>query len=224
MKSLSSRATRAAATASFVLGLLLIANQDDAKDFIAPVLFAAPPPTSAGPTAMQRRGVAALRFQSDGGVGRATTAPVGFINFEMRYPAEVQDSAPAFATTAQIEVANGANKSVDDQITWRDTRLWTVELNGPAYGDCKSFALTKRHMLRELGVPDGAVRIVIVSAAGYRQLHMVVEMQTADDVFVLDSMPNASGNYFYRAAAMPASYSIIEYGTWGKPDQWIAPS
>ena len=71
--------------------------------------------------------------------------------------------------------------------------------------------------------PDGAVRIVIIYAAKYQGLHMILEMRTADDIFVLDSLANDSGAHFYRASAIPASYSIVKYQVWGRPSQWMTP-
>jgi len=209
------------------------AGRDDAKGETMAILAAdLSPATSALPTIVtaparrtaNRHGrIVVLQAQSKTSMDQSIIAPGGFINFEMRYPAEVKDSVPAFATAAQVDVAHSTNKSVNTQITWRETQLWTLDLNGPAYGDCKSFALTKRHMLRGLGIPDGAVRIVIVYAEKYQGLHMILEMRTADDVFVLDSLANDSGANFYRTSAIPASYSIVKYEVWGRPSQWMTP-
>ena len=222
MTSLSRRAVRAATTASIALGLSFVVHQADAKDYIAPSVLAVPPPTSAALIA--QRSIAALRLQSNGAVGQATTGPGGFIGFEMHYPAEIRDSAPAFAASAQIDAARAINGVVNGNITWRETRLWTIAPDGPSDGDCKTYALTKRHDLRLEGIPDGTLRLVIVYTPHYPELHMILELRTVDGVYVLDSLTNDSGDTFYRMAAMPASYTVMKYQTWGRPEHWLTPA
>ena len=155
---------------------------------------------------------------------QATIPPGGFIAFEMHYPDEIRDTAPAFATPAQIDAAHMINGAVNGRITWRDTRVWSIAPNGPAEGDCKTYALTKRHDLRQRGIPDGALRLAVVRAAGYQELHMVLEVRVVDGVYVLDSLANDSGQTFYRAADMPASYTVLKYQAWGRPEHWLAPA
>ncbi len=163
-------------------------------------------------------------FSNDTHDEHAMSAPGGFIAFEMHYPTEVRDSVPTVATRAQIDLARRINASVNDSIAYRPTRPWTIELHWPAYGDCKTYALTKRHILDGLGVPDGAFRNVIVNEANTEQFHMLLEMQTVDGVDVLDSLPNDAGDRFYNAADMPLTYAIVEYQAWGKPEQWESPN
>jgi len=153
-----------------------------------------------------------------------TTPPSGFTHFRLHFPDEVRDSAPAYATPAQVELARQINAAVNKRITWRTTRLWSVELKEPAYGDCVSFALTARHELRTRGVPDGAMRLMIVYAGEHQEKHMVLQMRTQGHVFVLDSLPNKAGKHFYELAAMPASYVVLQFQMWGRPTQWLAPS
>ena len=155
---------------------------------------------------------------------QAAIAPAGFINFEMRYPEEIRDTAPAFATGPQIEAARVINGIVNGNVIWRETRLWTIAPNGPSQGDCKTYALTKRHDLRQVGVPDGALRLAIVYTPHYKQLHMILELQTADGVYVLDSLKNDSDETFYKTTAMPTSYTVLKYEAWGRPEHWLAPA
>jgi predicted transglutaminase-like cysteine proteinase len=222
MNSLSRRAVRAAATASMALGLSLIAYQDDAKDYVAPIVV--PPPISAALVAERARNSAALRLQPNGDVGQATTGPGGFVSFEMHYPAEIRDSLPAFAASAQIDAARTINGIVNGNITWRETRLWTIAPDGPSDGDCKTYALTKQHDLRLEGVPDGTLRLVIIYTSHYPELHMILELRTVDGVYVLDSLTNDSGETFYKMAAMPASYTVLKYQAWGRPEHWLTPA
>ena len=158
------------------------------------------------------------------GAEQTTTPPPGFTNFQMRNPDEVRETAPAYATEAQVAIAHETNTKINRQIAWRETRLWSVELGPRAQGDCVQYALTKRHVLREAGVPDGAFRLAIVYAAKYHGLHIVLEMRAPTDVYVLDSLENDAHHHFYTVAQMPPSYSIVKYQVWGKPTQWMAPS
>ena len=158
------------------------------------------------------------------GVEHDTDPPGGFINFEMRYPNESRDGAPAFSQPADIASARAINEAVNRNITWRETRLWTIAPDEASYGDCKTYALTKRHDLLAEGVPQGAMRLVVVFAMHYRRLHMLLELRGTDGVYVLDSLPNETGDAFYRATAMPASYAVREYQAWGRPEHWFAPN
>ncbi|HTW33613.1 MAG TPA: transglutaminase-like cysteine peptidase [Rhizomicrobium sp.] len=155
---------------------------------------------------------------------RVSPSPPGFTNFQMRYPAEVRDGPAAFATGPQVERAQKANDEINRRIIWRETRLWSIELGPRAYGDCVQYALTKRHVLRQEGVPDGAFRLAVVYAAKYHGLHMILEMRTPTDIYVLDSLENDARRHFYTVAQMSPSYSIVKYQEWGKPRQWMAPS
>jgi predicted transglutaminase-like cysteine proteinase len=158
------------------------------------------------------------------GAEQITIPPSGFTNFQMRYPDEVRETAPAYATEAQVAIAHDTNTKINRQIAWRETRLWSVELGPRAQGDCVQYALTKRHVLREAGVPDGAFRLAIVYAAKYRGLHMILEMRTPGETYVLDSLENDARRHFYTLAQMSPSYAVVKYQAWGKPAQWMAPS
>ena len=133
-------------------------------------------------------GAQSLRPQPVPGADQVIIAPGGFTNFRMRYPGEMKSSAPAVVTSAQVDMAHQTNTAINNRITWRATRLWSIAPDGPAQGDCKTFALTKRHALTQEGIPDGALRLVIVYAAHYHEKHMVLEMRAPDGVYVLDSL------------------------------------
>jgi predicted transglutaminase-like cysteine proteinase len=181
--------------------------------------------TKPEPVTSTRPGAApSVRPQPGPGADRITTPPPGFTSFQMLNPAEVRDSPPAFATEAQVELAKTTNDEINQRITFRETRPWSIELGPRAEGDCVQYALTKRHVLRQAGVPDGAMRLVVVYAAKFRGLHIVLAMRTPANVYVLDSLENDRGEHFYPRAEMPSSYSLVEYQEWGKPGRWMAPA
>jgi len=165
-----------------------------------------------------------VRPQSGSAAEQVTLPPEGFINFEMLYPDEVRESAPASATEAQVETAHNVNTKINDQIKWHETRLWSVELRPGAQGDCVQYAVTKRHVLDQEGVPDGAFRLVVLYAAKYHGLHMVLEMRAPAGIYVLDSLENDAHHHFYTLAQMPPSYNVVKYQMWGKPQRWVAPA
>lgn len=174
--------------------------------------------------AMQSEAATVMQPRPQAGIEHDADPPGGFINFEMRYPGESRDGAPAFSQPAQIASARAINDTVNRNITWRETRLWTIAPDEASTGDCKTYALTKRHDLLAEGVPRGAMRLVVVFAARYSKLHMLLEIRGLDGIYVLDSLPNETGDAFYRAAAMPVSYTIRKYQAWGRPEHWFAPN
>ena len=132
--------------------------------------------TAPGPT--RPSGAPSLRPQPGRGAEQITTPPPGFTNFQMRNPDEVRETAPAYATKEQVAIARDTNTRINGKIIWRETRLWSVEAGLRAQGDCVQYALTKRHVLRQKAVPDGALRLVVVDAVKYHGLHIVLEMRT----------------------------------------------
>lgn len=173
--------------------------------------------------AMQSEAATTMQPRPQAGIEHDADPPGGFINFEMRYPGESRDGAPAFSLPAAIASARAINDAVNRNITWHETRLWTIAPDAPSYGDCKTYALTKRHDLLAEGVPSGAMRLVVVFATHYHRLHMLLEIRGVDGIYVLDSLANETGEAFYRAAAMPASYTVRQYQAWGRPEHWFAP-
>lgn len=174
------------------------------------------------PSTIRENGVEAAKPRSR--AEQVTVPPGGATSFAMRYPEEVKESPPTFATGEQVELAHSLAREVNKRIAWRETKEWNINLTEPAFGDCKSFALTKRHELREHGVPNGALREVIVYAEKYKGKHMVLEMRTPGEIFVLDSLQNDFGKKFYEISAIPASYLVVEYQMWGKPAEWMVPA
>src|SRR5271155_5831203 len=85
--------------------------------------------TTPEPTISTRPSAApVIRAQPGAGPDQLTLPPPGFTNFQMLNPDEVRESAPAYATEAQIETAHNVNTKINEQIVWRETRLWSVEL------------------------------------------------------------------------------------------------
>jgi predicted transglutaminase-like cysteine proteinase len=212
MRSLSGvRIFLAAVAACVVLALSLVAHNGASG--------AATSPVSTRPSVAP-----SFRSQPGPGAEQITMPPPGFTNFQMRYPDEVRETAPAYATEAQVAIAHDTNTKINKQIIWQETQFWTIAPDGLSNGDCKTYALTKRHDLRLNGIPDGALRLAVVSMPHLQELHMILELQTIDGIYVLDSLANGSGDTFYRAVAMPASYKVLKYQAWGRPKHWLAPA
>jgi predicted transglutaminase-like cysteine proteinase len=102
--------------------------------------------------------------------------------------AQVELTPPVMATIAAV------NSQVNHQITPRrddpDVMGGNVWRLAPAAGDCKDYAITKRHDLIEHGLPAGALRLAIVhTAAG--EAHMVLVVSTSKGDLVLDNLTAA---------------------------------
>jgi len=72
----------------------------------------------------------------------------------------------------------------DDETHYGISDYWTIAQDG--YGDCEDFALTKRKLLIDAGLPPAALRIAIV-LTGRKERHAVLTVATDRGDFVLDS-------------------------------------
>jgi predicted transglutaminase-like cysteine proteinase len=123
-------------------------------------------------------------------VGHGVSAPLGFLVFCVRYPAQCRSSGQG-----EIALDNGlmarlqsVNRSVNRSIRPQNDRgdVWEVNVR---VGDCEDYALTKRARLIEMGLPVGALRIATArtrSGAG----HAVLVVRTDRGDLVLDNLTN----------------------------------
>lgn len=132
-------------------------------------------------------------------VDRPALPPFGHTRFCLRYPDECKVRGIDFRrrniglTFARWEELNGVNRQVNRSITPQVSAVsgtfdeWLV---APAAGDCKAYALTKRHELLARGWPSRALLLseVIVPDG---QHHLVLVVRTKETDLVLDNLnPN----------------------------------
>ena len=149
-------------------------------------------------------------------VGAETAIPYGWIDFCSRRPEEcalgklkpvdVHLTREVWRTLKEVNaIANGAIEPVSNLDHW-GTRLdhWDYPVDGK--GDCKIYALFKRKLLIERGLPRQALLMTIVrDAAG--QAHAVLTVKTDRGDFVLDNLSSdvrswsATGYRFFKRQA-----------------------
>lgn len=126
----------------------------------------------------------------------AAVIPAGFISFCMRFPdqctapANAPSTIPftqsAWQTVVRVNVAvNAAIWPEDDERHYGRAEYWTISTDG--YGDCEDYALTKRKLLIEAGLPEPALRMAVVVTPREGR-HAVLTVSTDRGDFVLDNL------------------------------------
>lgn len=156
--------------------------------------------------------------------GRPVLPPIGHTRFCLRYPGDcaVEDvdvqRQPMALTPGQWNVLNKVNNEVNRDIVPMvtagngATEEWII---APAAGDCKDYAITKRHQLLALGWPSRALLLAeVVVATGEHHLVLVVRTNNVD--LVLDNL-----NENIRPVAMTyRQYQWIRIETTDNPKLW----
>jgi predicted transglutaminase-like cysteine proteinase len=129
-------------------------------------------------------------------VGGATSVPYGWVDFCNRYGGECD--APALPpenvvlTPKVMKVLDRINRSVNktvqpvtDNEHWGVVDRWDYPTDGK--GDCEDFALLKRKMLQDAGLPRQALLMTVVKdQAG--EGHAILTVVTSKGDYVLDNM------------------------------------
>jgi predicted transglutaminase-like cysteine proteinase len=128
--------------------------------------------------------------------GMPTLTPMGWADFCYRYKTECQ-AGPARpvdveATPANIALLDRVNRKVNLQIEpqsdmqhWSAVDRWDLPTDG--YGDCEDYALLKRKLLIEAGLPRSALLITIVRDE-MNEGHAILTVKTSRGELVLDNM------------------------------------
>lgn len=140
----------------------------------------------------------ALKYQLDERVhfGSPVLPPIGHSRFCLRYPDDCEVHSIDFRhrnielTAARWNDLNSVNREVNRAIDpFVTIESATVEqwLISPATGDCKDYAVTKRHELLMRGWPSRALLLseVIVPSGEH---HLVLVVRTKDADLVLDNL------------------------------------
>ncbi|SJN57808.1 transglutaminase-like cysteine peptidase [Vibrio ruber] len=81
---------------------------------------------------------------------------------------------------------------VSDINLWGKQDYWATPLEflGANAGDCEDFTIAKYFSLREIGIPDGKLRLVYVKAIKLNQFHMVLAYYNTPDAepLILDNL------------------------------------
>lgn len=122
--------------------------------------------------------------------------PPGFVSFCMRFPAQCTvrpDASRTLALTvfwwsAIEEVNEAVNRAIrprGDLEHYGRREYWTIPDDG--WGDCEDYALTKRKLLMDAGMPPGALRIAVVKTGAGTE-HAVLTVATDHGDYVLDNL------------------------------------
>jgi predicted transglutaminase-like cysteine proteinase len=124
-----------------------------------------------------------------------TLAPFQHVRFCIRYPADCKSDPSEKeriglnAETLELlkRINHSVNTSIAPTLKSYGTDLqdsWTI---APSTGDCNDYAVTKRHMLLESGLPSKALRLSVVKTpSGIGHLILVVATTRGD--IVMDNL------------------------------------
>jgi len=122
--------------------------------------------------------------------GAPALPPLGYTKFCIRYPNDCKSSRSDFRrrnivlTAQRWNELNFINRQINNAIVPKPAEEWVL---APATGDCKNYALTKRHELLLRGWPSRALLLSEVAlASGEHHLVLVVRVKGAD--LVLDNL------------------------------------
>ena len=129
-------------------------------------------------------------------IGGPTSVPYGWVDFCQRYRGECQ--APDLAAT-DIELTPKAMKEIERVNRWVNSNItpmsdmehwgvidqWDYPTDGK--GDCEDYALLKRKLLIEEGLPRQALLMTVVQDLN-NDGHAVLTVKTNKGDFVLDNM------------------------------------
>jgi predicted transglutaminase-like cysteine proteinase len=113
--------------------------------------------------------------------------------------------AKAQSGRAQLETVthtvNGAIRYISDQAHHGTPDLWTAPLETLAagMGDCEDYAILKYRVLREAGVSQNDLRIVLLRDTITREAHAVLAAQAGGRWYILDNRQRG----FYEDKALP---------------------
>ncbi len=163
----------------------------------------------------------APRATSEPITGRAPT-PWGWVDFCDRYKSDCaggQADAEDIELTPRVfaliqRVNDRVNKTVkplSDMDHWGVVDQWDLPLDG--YGDCEDYALFKRKLLMEAGLPRQALLMTVVKDE-HGEGHAILTVKTDRGDFILDNM---------RASVRPwdtLPYTYVKRQSQNDPHVW----
>jgi predicted transglutaminase-like cysteine proteinase len=127
--------------------------------------------------------------------GLPADAPLGYYSFCVRFPdqcpADTKPAPPVEAAAvwplltrvnAQVNAAIAPELDADH---YGIAEYWTIPTDG--VGDCKSYTLTKRKVLHDVGIPFSDLRVAVVKLWD-DELHAVLVVSTDRGDYVLDNL------------------------------------
>jgi predicted transglutaminase-like cysteine proteinase len=157
-------------------------------------------------------------------VGATTRAPIGWVEFCIRYKGECDSrpSAPrdivlspkAWADMIKVNAwVNGNITPVTDLEHWGVVEQWDYPDDGK--GDCEDYVLLKRRMLMQAGWPREALLITVVRDKK-NDGHAVLTVKTNRGEFILDNQEEEI------LAWNKTGYRFIKRQSQSDPNTWVS--
>jgi len=156
-------------------------------------------------------------------VGAATRAPIGWVEFCIRYKGECETrpsaardvvlSSKAWADMIKVNAwVNGNITPVTDLEHWGVVEQWDYPDDGK--GDCEDYVLLKRRMLMQAGWPREALLITVVRDKK-DEGHAVLTVKTNRGEFILDNQ---------ETEILPwqkTGYRFVKRQSQSDPNTWV---
>jgi predicted transglutaminase-like cysteine proteinase len=129
-------------------------------------------------------------------LGAETSVPYGWVDFCQRYagecaeethaPRDIELTAAAWRVIVRVNRdVNGAIAPLSDKDHWGEIDSWDFPADHK--GDCEDYALLKRRLLIEAGLPREALLLTVVKEAN-GDGHSVLTLRTDRGDYILDNL------------------------------------
>ena len=156
--------------------------------------------------------------------GLPTLSPMGWVDFCYRNEAECTGGPLGAqvleATAVNLSLIERTNLLVNKQIVpkadadhWNVVDRWDLPMDG--YGDCEDYALLKRKLLMEAGVPRRALLMTIVRDQ-MDEGHAVLAVRTTRGDLILDNMTDEV------KAWSRTPYRYVKQQSQEDPNVWVS--
>lgn len=121
----------------------------------------------------------------------------GFSGCDSRFATRIRGLADKVAGLSDKAMLDLVNRTVNSAMTYRpDTAVWGVsdywatpsEMARKGAGDCEDFAIAKYWALRNLGMPDDKLQLVLLQDTRRQLFHAVLIAHTSAGRYVLDNV------------------------------------
>ncbi len=103
---------------------------------------------------------------------------------------------------------------ITDIKNWGRQDYWAIPAEfAKKSGDCEDYAIAKFYTLRALGVPDRAMRIVVLKDVVRKLAHAVLAVEEGGEIYILDNISSAIVPHSRLTQYVPA-YSLNEEKAW----------
>jgi len=128
------------------------------------------------------------------------------------YPEDIELSPKTWALIQRInDRVNKSIKPMSDMEHWGVVDQWDLPLDG--YGDCEDYALLKRKLLMEAGLPRQALLMTVVKDE-HGEGHAILTVKTDRGDYILDNMVDGVKAW----TALP--YAFVKRQSQSDPDIW----